>query len=621
MVNKTPIADLPSIDEFIVEPELPSISQFLEEEKKSCPEGEYFCNDEQKCKPIPEGHKVLDDGELVKEEIYDDADGNPNIEVVDVIQAPQWGELVRMVNDVRESIPEIPEIKDYEPKLEEISATIQQVKEEIPIVPEVKYYESELQELRDSIGKVEESIPSLPTWIHKVTEVPDFAWVGKGFNVIDEDFRGVRDTISTLATRVEQELEKIHEESDTKQFETKTDFKTIHERVDTVRKDIFKQLREQSDVIWKLQKKLKANQKEFEIVFNEKVGEKFDAFSEVTKQTVENLQDTFVKSTDTLADHMDKEVKSLQERIKTLPKPKYYEEDLKTIRKELRNLTELKALVYDIQLKQKDLSMIQEGLLNEPPDTAENIGTGQDPLTPLDKKFATLKDLAEHYRIFVNRIQTQLSTMGGGGAGFIKDLDDVTFDQTTGTNKLLIFDGSGWVGIASTALSPAAETLDQTLKQGNTSTMGMNMSGIATFSNTTESTSSSTGAVQFSGGVGIAKSLFVAGNISAGGTVFYEDVKNVDSIGIVTARSRLLVGTGVTWAPTEFVVDGDARVTGILTVGTGSITLDPTNDIVTVGTGITLNATTGAIQAETVEQSDGVKLSDKASIGMVLALS
>ena len=43
--------------------------------------------------------------------------------------------------------------------------------------------------------------------------------------------------------------------------------------------------------------------------------------------------------------------------------------------------------------------------------------------------------------------------------------------------------------------------------------------------------------------------------------------------------------------------------------------------VVTVGTGITLNATTGAIQAETVEQSDGVKLSDKASIGMVLALS
>ena len=68
MVSRTPIAELPSIDEFIVEPDLPSVAEFLEEEKKTCPEGEYFCNDEQKCKPIPAGHKVLEDGELVKEE-------------------------------------------------------------------------------------------------------------------------------------------------------------------------------------------------------------------------------------------------------------------------------------------------------------------------------------------------------------------------------------------------------------------------------------------------------------------------------------------------------------------------------------------------------------------------
>ena len=541
MVKNSSIVDLPSIDEYIVQPEnLPSVEQFIEKE------------------------------EIVEEvQTLEDAEGNPKLEVVDIIQAPEWGELVRMVNNVRESIPEIPEIKDYTNELEEITATIEQVKESIPVVPEVRYYEDELQALRESISKVEDSIPSLPLWIHKVTEVPDFAWVGKGFNVIDEDFRGVRDTISTLATRVEQELEKIHEESDTKQFETKTDFKTIHERVDTVRKDIFKQLREQSDVIWKLQKKLKANQKEFEIVFDEKVGEKFDAFSEVTKQTVENLQDTFVKSTDTLADHMDKEVKSLAERIKTLPKPKYYEEDLKSIRKELKNLTELKALVYDIQLKQKDL---QEGyLLNEPPDEAEDVGTGKDPLTPMDQKFATLSDLASHYRIFINRIQTQLATMGGGGAGFIYDLDDVEFDTTDGDNKLLIYDQSNskWVGIASTALSPAAETLDQTLKQGNTSTMGMNVSGITTISNTTNSTSKTTGALRVSGGVGIAKSLHVGGNISCAGTVYYEDVTNIDSVGIITANNNVeVVGvvTAVAGAAVTYYGDG-SNLTGKASIG------------------------------------------------------
>ena len=551
MVNKTPIADLPSIDEFIVEPpELPSVSQFLPEE-------------------------------VVEEEIQtiEDADGNAFLEVEDLVKAPEWGELVRMVNDVRKDIPEIPEIKDYAPELEELSATIQQIKEEIPVVPEVRYYEDELQALRESISKVEDSIPSLPVWIHKVTEVPDFAWVGKGFNVIDEDFRGVRDTISTLAARVTAELEKIHEDSDVKQFETKTDFKTIHERVDTVRKDIFKELREQSTVIWNLQKKLKSNQKEFEITFNEKVGDRFDAFSEVTKKTVDNLQESFVESTDNLAKYMDKEVKSLQERIKTLPKPKYYEEDIKNIKKELKDLTKLKSIVYDIKITQGD---IQEGLLNIPPNV-----NNSDPLTPLDQNFATHEDLAKHYRLFINRVQQQIATLGGGGAVRFDDLEDVgigtyTKYSTTATNPgintgtVLIYDSNlKIVGIASTALTTDAETLDQTLKQGNTSSMGMNMSGIATFSDTTNATSASTGALIVAGGVGIAKSLHVTGNISCAGTVHYEDVQHVDSVGISTFNDGIdvagivtaLAGSAVTYYGDGSNLTGKASIGMVLALG------------------------------------------------------
>ncbi len=551
MVNKTPIADLPSIDEFIVEPpELPSVSQFLPEE-------------------------------VVEEEIQtiEDADGNAFLEVEDLVKAPEWGELVRMVNDVRKDIPEIPEIKDYAPELEELSATIQQLKEEIPVVPEVRYYEDELQALRESISKVEDSIPSLPVWIHKVTEVPDFAWVGKGFNVIDEDFRGVRDTISTLAARVTTELEKIHEDSDVKQFETKTDFKTIHERVDTVRKDIFKELREQSTVIWNLQKKLKSNQKEFEITFNEKVGDRFDAFSEVTKKTVDNLQESFVESTDNLAKYMDKEVKSLQERIKTLPKPKYYEEDIKNIKRELKDLTELKSIVYDIKITQGD---IQEGLLNIPPNVDNS-----DPLTPLDQNFATHEDLAKHYRLFINRVQQQIATLGGGGAVRFDDLEDVgigtyTKYETTAANPgintgtVLIYDSNlKIVGIASTALTTDAETLDQTLKQGNTSSMGMNMSGIATFSDTTNATSASTGALIVAGGVGIAKSLHVTGNISCAGTVHYEDVQHVDSVGISTFNDGIdvagivtaLAGSAVTYYGDGSNLTGKASIGMVLALG------------------------------------------------------
>ena len=79
--------------------------------------------------------------------------------------------------------------------------------------------------------------------------------------------------------------------------------------------------------------------------------------------------------------------------------------------------------------------------------------------------------------------------------------------------------------------------------QGLTGTPNIKV-GITTISDSTASTSVSTGALIVSGGVGIAKSLYVGGNISAGGTVTYEDVTNVDSVGIVTAGAGLRVTAG-----------------------------------------------------------------------------
>ena len=77
-----------------------------------------------------------------------------------------------------------------------------------------------------------------------------------------------------------------------------------------------------------------------------------------------------------------------------------------------------------------------------------------------------------------------------------------------------------------------------------------------------------------------------SGNVSIGGTLTYEDVTNIDSVGLITARNGIEVSTGT--ATTALVVNGDARVTGILTVGTGSLTLDGPNNLVNVGTALTL---------------------------------
>ena len=82
----------------------------------------------------------------------------------------------------------------------------------------------------------------------------------------------------------------------------------------------------------------------------------------------------------------------------------------------------------------------------------------------------------------------------------------------------------------------------------NLSIGGLNITGVATVTDTTQSTSNTTGALIVSGGVGIAKSVNIGGdvdidgNITIGGTLTYEDVTNVDSLGIITAREQINVG-------------------------------------------------------------------------------
>ena len=214
-----------------------------------------------------------------------------------------------------------------------------------------------------------------------------------------------------------------------------------------------------------------------------------------------------------------------------------------------------------IKTEQKEIKDLQEGLLNEPPSEKEDVGSGADPLTPMDQKFATLDDLSSHYRLFINRIQQQIATIGGGGAGFIKDLDDVSFDQTTGTNELLIYDGAKWVGIASTALSGAPSELAETCTGTNLTVTNLSVTGIAT----------------------------------------YEDVKHVDSLGISTFRSGLEVRTGT--ATTALLVQGDAESHWYShPLGTSSITLDPSNNSINVGTGITISGATGKIEATEIRE-------------------
>ena len=83
-------------------------------------------------------------------------------------------------------------------------------------------------------------------------------------------------------------------------------------------------------------------------------------------------------------------------------------------------------------------------------------------------------------------------------------------------------------------------------------------------------------------------SLEVINNATVGGVLTYEDVTNVDSIGLITARNGVVVGGGITLSK-----DGDGFFTGIVTATTFSGTFSGD------GTSLTGVASTDNIRTNT----------------------
>jgi hypothetical protein len=161
-------------------------------------------------------------------------------------------------------------------------------------------------------------------------------------------------------------------------------------------------------------------------------------------------------------------------------------------------------------------------LLNEPPTYDQAIDDKPDPLTPLDKKFATVDDLSKHYTTFVNRVQQQLATFGGGGAVDLQYLDDISGIAT----NISAYDGMNLVvDLDQTGVHKGKKFKFAVASGGSRWTAGSN--GISTTSN-----------------VGIATTarseygLFVQGDVKATGFI---TATNAYFSGILTAHCRFWI--------------------------------------------------------------------------------
>ena len=183
--------------------------------------------------------------------------------------------------------------------------------------------------------------------------------------------------------------------------------------------------------------------------------------------------------------------------------------------------------------------------------------------------------------------------------------------NVTGVVTATSFSGSGaaLTGIDATTIKDSGGNIKVQAQAS-----GAVYTGIHTFTTLNATTGAFTGAVSgttgtFSGAVSGTTGTF-SGNVSIGGTLTYEDVVNVDSVGVVTARAGLKVTGGTSYFAGAIAAAG--AITGTASTATNVTVADESSDTTCFPTFVT--AATGNLPPKT-----GSNLSFNSSTGQLNA--
>ena len=574
MSDKLPSIDdfyeeLPSVEEVIKEENLPSVDEFIEEEPPRPEEEIADALREEEIEP----EDVQDLTEVVRL-INDVRRDIPNIPEIKCYDEPLQ-KLSEYVEQIKESIPEIPEIKEYDSEVEAICEQIDLVREEIKDLPEVKYYDEQVTAIEDridslqtdvtnlpevkyydreieaiceAVDQVRAEIPKFPKWVNEVNEVPDFTWIGKTFSVIDDDFIKVNDHLADLKTKFDFDIDTLTESLDTKDFERRGEVSKVREDLKDAKDKIYEELKETAIKIYEHQTQFKDDDRKLKKSVLSKLNE---ARQNIEKKIAESYNKSY-ESNKTLKTYFE----GLKEEIASLPEPKYYDNPIKDLKEGLSklekkreeqglNITELYRIVEELKEIQSKYPSDTDPGRPITPDPKQK--QGKDPLTATDQKFATLKDLAANYRLFVNRVEQQLYTIGGGGAGFLKDLDDVNI--------------SGLVNGDTIIWNSSTSKWDVGSVSSGSTTWIHDAVGIHTLSNVGIATTARSDSALYVEGTAT-----ITGDLNVSGDIVYDEVegRNLNISGIATVGTlevpntatinKLHVSSGIITA-TQFVSD------------------------------------------------------------------
>ena len=285
-------------------------------------------------------------------------------------------ELARIESNI--PTPEVFNPSDLYKNISALKDKIEQVQFEIPSIPEPILYDYQLDQLKEMVVDVRNSIPVIPEIKYYENELSEI------INAIEE---------------IRSEIPVVHEIKyyDDEIFAIELRLEEIQESIPIVKY--------YDEDVKKLKEQIISVKESIPIVPEVKY------YDEELKSLNEEIQELYKKVLSIKIPNQDEYIKEIDELYSS------FEEKNHRLLEKINYLEE----VFN---KFNEKTILNEGLLNEPPTVKTS-----DPLTPLDQNFVTLDQLQEHYRTFINRIQQQLSTLGGGGETRLEFLDDV--DRTS----------------------------------------------------------------------------------------------------------------------------------------------------------------------------------------------
>ena len=328
---------------------------------------------------------------------------------------------------------------NYEP----INQKIQELRQYISELPEVKSYDDDLEKLTERVDELQVSGSEI------------FQQHGENLREIKKVIHQMLEDLVKLDKR---EIPEAFDPSDI-QNDIAATKETFYERVAELKKEISElpEVKYYDDDLTKLRENI------------ESVKESIPTLPEIPE----------IKYYDDDLDKVIEMVEDVRKNIPELPEVKYYDNEIAALEKALNEvenkipqipdipeLPEVKYYDDDIEILSEDIDKVRDSLIDiklsiraveksvtdvegrEIPEAFDPTGLqieiekafkeieklkeqpvtvkeDSDPLLPLEQKFVTFEDLATHYRTFINRIQQQLTSLGGGGEVNLRYLDDI----------------------------------------------------------------------------------------------------------------------------------------------------------------------------------------------------